>query len=860
MDGARFQQVEAIFQAALDTDPASRMQYVAEACGTEKDLFDEVASLLRAAGAELDTVAAAIGTAARLTLESREPRAGDLAGAYRLVRKLAEGGMGAIYLAERADGLFAAQAAIKFVRANLMSTVTLVERLRAEQRMLAGLAHPNIARMLDAGVTIEGAPYVVMEYVDGLPLDVYCRERGLGARERLGLFQAICGAVTHAHKNLIVHRDLKPGNVLVTADGTPKLLDFGIAKVVDAGAGQTAGLTQHGERLMTPEYASPELIRGEAVTTVVDVFALGVMLHELHFGQHPFRRAGQQRWELERAICEEDAVGGDRGDVGRIAAKAMAKDPAARYESVLQLREDIERHLTGLPVTAGGAGFGYRAGKFLRRNRGAVAAGVVIAAVLAGGYASTVREKRRAEARFDEVRRLATVFLFDFDKSINRLAGATEARHQLVKQALTSLEQLARDSGEDETLQDELATAYGNVSRIQWHQSTPSLGDREAAVASAEKGVSIREGLLARRPGNGQNGVRLANQYGNLALLYERVNMEVSRAYLTKREALLVDLQARFPDDREVLLSAANAQAARGLGLHREGKLAEALAAQRKAIELCERITTRDPRDYAVLRFQGWYRVYVADALGGGGASTHMNDRAGAMVETKAGLAILERIQKDNPADTVAARDVVAVKMRVAGIHAATKNHEAAVAAFREVAAGFDALLAANPKSLESARDAGVGHFGLGNALLRAGKLEEARTVLERAEAIDVERIRLYPSDVQPPLDLAIVRHAIGDLLVKQGKLEAGARKLREALQLREATLKATPKDGALLWRQTMTYKSLSEALEKAGDRTGERMALRQALEGFARLRTMGPLRKEDEGLPALLQARMAKL
>jgi predicted Ser/Thr protein kinase len=488
MDRERFGQVEAIFQAALDTDPALRMQYVAEACGTEQELFDEVASLLRAAGAELDTVAEAIGSTARMTLETQEPQAGEMVGSYRLVRKLAEGGMGAVYLAERADGLFAGQAAIKFVRANLMSTAALVERLRAEQRILAGLAHPNIARMLDAGVTIEGAPYVVMEYVEGLPLDEYCRERGVSEPGRLALFQAICGAVAYAHRNLIVHRDLKPGNVLVTADGTPKLLDFGIAKVVDEGEGQKPGLTQHGERLMTPEYASPELIRGEAVTTAVDVFALGVMLHELHFGRHPFRRTGQQRWELERAICEEDPAGGDGSDVGRIAAKALAKDPVARYESVVQLKEDVERHLTGLPVLAGGVGVGYRVGKFLRRNRGAVAAVAVIAAVLAGGFVSTVREKRRAQERFDEVRRLATVFLFDFDKSISRLAGTTAARNQLVTQALQSLEKLAKDSGDDDGLQDELATAYGNVSRIQWHESTPSLGDRAAAVRSAETG------------------------------------------------------------------------------------------------------------------------------------------------------------------------------------------------------------------------------------------------------------------------------------------------------------------------------------------------------------------------------------
>jgi tetratricopeptide (TPR) repeat protein len=208
----------------------------------------------------------------------------------------------------------------------------------------------------------------------------------------------------------------------------------------------------------------------------------------------------------------------------------------------------------------------------------------------------------------------------------------------------------------------------------------------------------------------------------------------------------------------------------------------------------------------------------------------------------------------------VAARDVVAVKMRVAGIYAATKRYDEAVAAFGEVATGFDALWKANPQSLESARDAGVGHFGLGNALLRAGRLDEAMAELRRAEEIDMERIRVFPNEMQPPLDLAIVKHAIGDLLVKRGQIAEGVASFRKALELRKPNLAATPGDGTLLWRQTMTYYSLGQAMEKARDRAGERAALEQALDGFTRLQKMGPLRKEDVGTPALIQARLAKL
>jgi serine/threonine protein kinase len=318
-------------------------------------------------------------------------------GPYRLIREIGSGGMGTVFLAVRNDDAFQRRVAIKVLRRG-MDTDAIVRRFRHERQILASLQHPYIAGLLDGGSTSDGLPYFAMEYVQGQNISDFCEARTLDTTARLELFRKVCAAVQYAHQNLIIHRDIKPANVLVTSDGTPKLLDFGIAKLVNPEVGgQTLAPTAAGLQLMTPDYASPEQVRGETVTTATDVYSLGVLLYELLTGRRPYELTSRSLADVAHVICHAEPerpstavtqpVRGatsphtDRlrrrlaGDLDNIALKALSKEPDRRYASVDQFSEDVRRHLAGLPVIARKDTVGYRAAKFVRRNKGVVAAG-----------------------------------------------------------------------------------------------------------------------------------------------------------------------------------------------------------------------------------------------------------------------------------------------------------------------------------------------------------------------------------------------------------------------------------------------------------------------------------------------------
>jgi eukaryotic-like serine/threonine-protein kinase len=320
-----------------------------------------------------------------LAEESEGP--GSRIQAYELLKPIGEGGMGKVYLAARADDQYSKQVAIKLLQAGFAQTTAMLLRFRSERQILADLDHPNMARLLDGGATPSGLPFLAMEYVDGIAIHEYCRQNRLSIVERLRLFITVCGAVDYAHKHLVVHRDIKPANILVTKEGAPKLLDFGIAELVDPEDG-TAAQTRTVDRLMTPEYASPEQITGSAVTTATDVYALGVVLYELLSGSRPFNLGTMTPMELYRAICERDpeapstraaktgvpsavAIGKIDGELDNIVMMAMRKEPGQRYRSARDLGDDITAYLNGYPVRAKTATLSYRSAKFIRRNRAA---------------------------------------------------------------------------------------------------------------------------------------------------------------------------------------------------------------------------------------------------------------------------------------------------------------------------------------------------------------------------------------------------------------------------------------------------------------------------------------------------------
>src|SRR5262245_39139783 len=369
-----WQRIKGILDDALEAPAGERAALIAARCEGDEELRREVESLAAAAEGWTFIDRPASGDPAPVYEEDRPPHAGDRLGAYELLSELGSGGMGMVYLARRADDEFQKRVAIKLIRPGMASDFAL-QRFRSERQIAASLEHPNIARLLDGGATPDGKPYFVLEHVDGEPLTEYCDRRSLPIPERLRLFLEVCMPVMYAHQNLVVHRDIKPRNILVTPEGEPKLLDFGIAKLLDPEANEGAGETGTLFRMMTPDYASPEQIRGERITTASDVYALGVVLYELLAGKKPYAVTGNTPGELLRVVCERDpekpSVTANRrelrGDLDAIVGKAMRKEPERRYASVAAFADDIRNHMAGRPVLARRGTFVYRAGKFARR-------------------------------------------------------------------------------------------------------------------------------------------------------------------------------------------------------------------------------------------------------------------------------------------------------------------------------------------------------------------------------------------------------------------------------------------------------------------------------------------------------------
>lgn len=424
MDGeaaARFRRADSIFDAALDLPVEERAAYVARACGDDEALRAAVERLLRASessGGFLATPAAEL--AAPFLDPAALPPAGARApqrvGPFRVVGEIGRGGMGAVYLGERDDGQFRQRVALKLVRSDAASDLLLPRFLR-ERQILASLEHPHIARLLDGGVTADGVPWFAMEYVEGEPIDRYCAQRAASLEERLALFRQVCAAVEYAHGQHVVHRDLKPSNVLVTADGGVKLLDFGIAKLLDAGVDDDAPATRTSFQAMTPEYAAPEQLRGEPVTSATDVYALGVLLYELLVGERPYALHGRSPAEVERVVCTTEpprpstavrragSVPGDRswrrlrGDPDTIVLKALQKQPERRYPSAAALAEDLRRLAEGRPVLARPDSLAYRTRRRLRRHAVALAALTAVAVAAAALSAAYASRSERGDAR-----------------------------------------------------------------------------------------------------------------------------------------------------------------------------------------------------------------------------------------------------------------------------------------------------------------------------------------------------------------------------------------------------------------------------------------------------------------------------
>ncbi len=605
MTPERWAKVTHLFGDAAELPAGERGAFLDAHCGNDAELRAEVETMLRSdagAGKFLETNAAA-------ALDSRQ--SGARVGPWLLERLIGQGGMGAVWEASRADGSFRQRAALKFVRGGLEPVVA--KRFLGERQILAGLAHPNIGRLLDGGTAPDGTPYLAMEFIDGVPLDVYCREEKPSLAQRLRVFLQVCAAVSYAHQRLIVHRDLKPPNVLVTRAGVPMLLDFGVARMLDAsGTAEASSLTRAAPAGLTPAYASPEQIRGEPVTTASDVFSLGVVLYELVSEVRPFGAEARSAETIVKSVLEDEpkrpstVTAGLRfgADLDSVVLKALEKDPSRRYGSVDLFAEDVRRFTTGQPVEAYEASFFYRAKKLVLRNRGPSALLALLMISLLVGISATSWqahvasvERARAEKRFADVRALANSLIFEIHDAILYLPGATEARAKITRKAVEYLDDLAKEDHDDPQLDRELAAGYQKVAEAMNYSSAANLGDVEGAAKNYARALALREKLGKAPSAPAEDRAALAGLRGSLGVsLLEQG--EVKLALLTTQEALEIrrSVLAGNPSDPELRRAAANTENYLADILTEAGDLRGALAAYQHVLSEYTALVALDPK------------------------------------------------------------------------------------------------------------------------------------------------------------------------------------------------------------------------------------------------------------------------
>jgi eukaryotic-like serine/threonine-protein kinase len=857
-----WQKLKTVFHAALELEPAERAALLARECDGDKDLCCRVERLLASHRESGDFLAspALVDVGLVATEQYAEGLAaqtlvGQRIGPYEVIREIGRGGMGTVFLAVRADDQYRKQVAIKLVNRG-MDTDTILRRFVMERQILANLEHPNIAGLFEGGTTADALPYFVMEHVEGEPIDDYCDARGFTIAQRLVLFRQVCAALHYAHQNLVVHRDIKPSNILVTADGIPKLLDFGIAKLLSPDWSQTGDATLSMQRLMTPAYASPEQLRGLPITTASDVYSLGVVLYELLSGHHPYHSTSRVPEEMAQVILREEpekpstvgsrqkAVGRKkgvddheqrttdngrlasqthpksdirnpkflRGDLDNIVLKALRKEPERRYASVQEFSEDIRRHLEGLPVTATPDTVSYRAGKFIQRNKAAAAAAAVVVIVLLAATAITSwqarvarTERAKAERRFNDVRQLANSVVFELHDSIQNLPGSTPSRELLVSRALEYLDKLANEAGQERSLQLELAAAYDKIGDIQGGFNTSHLGQRQKAGESYRKALAIREALVKAEPTNVDFRRTLSTSYTKMGqILWIEVNVSGSVEFHHKALIINQNLAAEAPNDKQSRFDLASSYTNFGYMLAAGGRGNDGLENTRQGAILMEELAVDDPGNSKIQSALAVSYDKVAEIL----TLVSLN-HSEALVLYRKSQKIDETLVAADPQNTKLRRAQAVDHFQIAEVSAKLGDTKTALESSREALSRFREMLSADPQNDDFRQIVAAVQTFVCEMMIKNGKAAEAIKLLNQSLVSLEKSFAASPTDKTSHFRIANVQAGLGKAhaaLASDGRT-AAARRLAD-------------------WREARSWFQRSQKIYKAfrdaGGTTGE--------------------------------------
>ena len=795
MTPERWQRIGDLFEEALALPADERSAMIDRVAASDKQVRQEVLSLL---ASHHDLPGGFVQKRIQFAVESFH-RTSEVAGPpprvgpYRLIRELGRGGMGAVFLAERDDEEYRAKVAIKLVRPG-MDTAFILARFRRERQTLARLQHPNISRLLDGGTTDDGLPYIVMEYIDGPWITAYAAQHQLDVEARVRLFQDVCSAVDYAHRNFIVHRDLKPGNMLVDGTGVPKLVDFGICKLlVESVTGDdTAGPP------MTPNYASPEQIRGEAATTSSDIYSLGVVLYELLTGSCPRRfdsltpRAIERA--LERPIVRASAAAGAvrltrqlAGDLDTILMRALDTDPAQRYDSAAQLADDLRRHLEHLPIRARPHTVGYRAATFVRRHRGSTAAAAAVFAALSVGLAVSRQQARLADERLGQVRSLASKLVVDVHDAVRDLPGSTKARQLIVQTGINYLDALVRSAGGDPHAQTELAVAYRRLGDVEGNVDSANLGDFPSALAQYQKALPLLDDAIRQAPDDIDARTEQLVVRSRIATLQAETG-KLRDALQNFEDAISGAAALRPSSDRAFRLALADAYLGAGNARRNLGDDRGAFEAASECLRLYREAADADRSNQVVLRG-------MAGALGAVGmAQSGLGQLEPALASFREGAATLERLVVAEPRNMNWNRELMLAYGHMADVLGNPDLHNlgdrsGALVAYRQAADVGKRLYEADSSDQRAASDYGIVLSRVETAMDDSDLPQKLGVQRESLRVLD-EAFRISPKNVSLQIYRALVHLHLGESLTAGGMMEEARRAYLDSVAISEPYLK----------------------------------------------------------------------
>lgn len=900
MDRDTWARVRQLFDAAIDLTDTARADLLDRECAGDVEVRRAVDDLLVADAEQGRGSTSTSGASTHPSEHERDAKAdaralhiGSRFGAYRIIRELGHGGMGTVFLAERVDGEFTQVVALKIVRRTWVDTES-IRRFRLERQVLASLEHPNIARLLDGGVSEAGEPYLVMEYVPGEPIVGFAERRRQPLRERLLLFAKVCRALAYAQSRLVVHRDIKPSNILVTEDGEPKLIDFGLAKLLEpAGTTDADSATVTQFQALTPAYASPEQFFGKSITTASDVYSLGVVLFELLTGARPFdvssgspvdvlrtleTRAPERPSAVvaRRTASRQSGEHNDRSsafvisaDLDNIVLMALRREPERRYSSASALAADIDLYLDGRPVYAHPSTWSYRARKWFSRNRVAAVAATLTLAAIVGGLGVSVREARialaerdRATRRFADVRRLSNSLLFELSPRIERMPGATAARDVLVSRAVEYLDSLAAESPDDQELQLELAAAYEKVGDLQGNPTNPNLAELDASVASYLKARHLREGAERLDGRNTAKQRLLAENFRILGNVYSQAN-DFERAAHDLNEALQYYERVAGDASADAAVRLGFAQTLHDVGRHQSNssRYAAAIAPFTRAVSVTDAVLREHPGDVEATQLLAETESQLGLALSWEGR------QADAEAQMRRAAEVSEALLATHPDDVVLRNSVWSVYWLTSSVYEEQRDDLAQTFALKALDV-IQRIVASDPDNIRARQQLAKSYSRLGQTTVNIGQsatalgyLREAATILDAIASGESRNGRL-----RSELALALTR--LADARKGQGQLDAALADAGRAADIYKDVLATFPSDRRSARNLVLTNQTLGEIHEQlaargARDERGRhqrlaRASYERALATLTALRDKETMAETDGRLLQALQARVA--